>query len=62
MRGCRWILPGFVGVMLLGSAGAAYAAEEIKGPPGKVVIATVGDSQITLEDLNAFIAALPTNV
>jgi peptidyl-prolyl cis-trans isomerase C len=48
--------------MLLGSAGAAYAAEEIKGPPGKVVIATVGDSQITLEDLNAFIAALPANV
>lgn len=58
----RRVLCGLVGAMLLGSAGVACAAEEKKMTPGEVVIATVGDSQITLEDLNEFVAALPANV
>lgn len=62
MRACRWILCGLMGAMIFSSMGVAYAAEEKKTPSGAVVVATVGDSQITLEDLNLFIAALPTNV
>jgi peptidyl-prolyl cis-trans isomerase C len=59
---CRWILCGLMGAMVFGSMGIACAAEKKSPPPGRIVIATVGDSQITLEDLNLFIAALPKNV
>ena len=51
-----------MGAMVFGSMGIACAAEKKSAPPGRIVIGTVGDSQITLEDLNLFVAALPKNV
>ncbi|MBT3351582.1 MAG: hypothetical protein HOJ95_09710 [Nitrospinaceae bacterium] len=62
MRVYRRILCAFVSALFVGSLGAVFAAEKKSAAPGEVVVATVGNSKITLEDLNVFIAALPANV
>lgn len=44
------------------SPSAAIAAEKKASPPERIVVATYGDEEITLEDLDLFISELPENI